>query len=69
MSHLLDPREIDDSAAYLAARRELDDLLAGEPLDTAGTRASELATLIEDYEARCDGYPLAQMRRLLAALR
>ena len=37
MSHVLDPREIADDRALAAARRELDDLLRGEPLDPAGT--------------------------------
>ena len=66
MSHVLDPIEIDSHAAWLAARRELDDLLAAEPLDAAGTRASELLHLIDAWEARRDGYDLARMQRLLA---
>lgn len=65
MSHLLDPTQIANDAAYAAARRELDDLLAGEPLEPAGTRALELVHLIDEFEARRDGYDLAQMRRLL----
>jgi len=66
MSHVLDPREIADDHALAAARRELDQLLLGEPLDSGGTRVTELASLIEDYEARQAGYDLAHMRRLLA---
>jgi len=66
MSHVLDPDEIADDRALAAARRELDDLLLGEPRDSAGTRVAELAGLIEDYEARCAGYDLAHMKRLLA---
>lgn len=65
MSHLLDPAQIASEAAYAAARLELDDLLAGEPLEPAGTRALELVYLIDDFEARRDGYDIAQMRRLL----
>ena len=65
MSHVLDPGEIADDRALAAARRELDELLRGEPLDSGGTRLAELAGLIEDYEARCAGYDLAHMKRLL----
>ncbi len=66
MSHVLDPREIANDRALAAARRELDDLLRGEPLDPGGTRVTELSGLIEDYEARCAGYDLAHVKRLLA---
>lgn len=65
MSHVLDPHEIADDRALAAARRELDDLLRGEPLDPGGARVSELSGLIEDYEARRAGYDLAHVKRLL----
>lgn len=66
MAHCLDPHQLASDHAYAVARRELDDLLQGEPLDPGGTRVAELASLIEDYEARRDGYDLAHVKRLLA---
>jgi len=66
MPHLLDPAALSTEQSYVAARRELDALLCDEPLDTAGTRLGELVELIEDYEARRDGYDLAHVKRLLA---
>ena len=65
MAHLLDPCELANDHDYAAACRELDDLLRNEPLDAAGARAVELSVLIENYEARRDGYDLARMKRLL----
>lgn len=66
MAHLLDPAVLCSEQSYVAARRELDALLGDEPLDSAGTRVGELLELIEDYEARRDGYDLAHVKRLLA---
>ncbi len=66
MSHLLDPRCLRDEAAYTAALDELDDLMAADPGTPAGNRFDELVVLIEEYEARRDGYDLARMRRMLA---
>jgi hypothetical protein len=66
MSHLLDPRTLADDAAYAAALDELDTMLSTEPGAPGGHRLRELLVLIDDYEARRDGYDLARMRRLLA---
>lgn len=66
MSHLLDPPGLADESAYLAALDELDDLLLAEPGTPAGHRVAELRDLIDEYEARRDGYDLARMKRLLA---
>ena len=61
-----DPARLPDEAAYVAALEELDDLMLAEPDTPAGRRFDELAVLIEEYEARRDGYDLARMRRVLA---
>ena len=66
MSHLLDPLMFADDAAYAAALDELDDLMLAEPDTPAGQRFDELTALIEEYEARRDGYDLARMKRALA---
>jgi HTH-type transcriptional regulator/antitoxin HigA len=66
MPHLLDPRVLRDEAAYAAALDELDDLMLADPDTPAGRRFDELVALIEEYEARRDGYDLAHIRRLLA---
>ena len=66
MTHLLDPLVLADDAAYAAALDELDDLMLAEPDTPAGQRFEELTALIEDYEARRDGYDLARMRTVLA---
>ena len=55
-----------DDAAYAAALDELDDLMLAEPGTPGGRRFDELTVLIEEYEARRDGYDLARMRRALA---
>ena len=66
MSHLLDPASLADDAAYAAALDELEDLMLAEPDTPAGQRFDELIVLIEEFEARRDGYDLARMRRALA---
>ena len=67
MAHLLDPSSLRDEAAYAAALDELEDLMLADPGTPGGRRFDELAVLIEDYEARRDGYDLARMRRRAAA--
>ena len=67
MPHLLDPSCLADEAAYAAALDELDDLLLADPGTPGGYRFDELVVMIEDYEARRDGYDLARMKRALAA--
>jgi hypothetical protein len=52
MAHVLDPRELQSEAAYLAALDELDYLLSTDPDTPAGFRFDELVTLIEAWEAR-----------------
>ncbi len=66
MAHLLDPQRLVDEAAYAAALDLLDDLMFCEPGSPGGHRFDELVALIEDYEARRDGYDLARMRQLMA---
>ena len=66
MTHLLDPPSLADDAAYAAALDEFDDLMLAEPGTPAGRRFDELTILIEEYEARRDGYDIARMRRALA---
>ncbi|MEO8508585.1 MAG: hypothetical protein ABI593_13240 [Betaproteobacteria bacterium] len=66
MSHLLDPLTLPDQAAYAAALDELEDLMLADPGTPGGRRFDELVVLIEEYEARRDGYDLARMRRALA---
>lgn len=66
MSHLLDPACLCDDAAYAAALDELEDLMLAEPGTAGGRRFDELVVLIEEYEARRDGYDLARMKRALA---
>ena len=67
MSHLLDPPCLADEAAYIAAVDELEDLMLADPGTPGGRRFDELVVLIEEYEARRDGYDLARMKRALAA--
>ncbi len=55
-----------DEAAYAAALDELDDLMLCDPGTPGSRRFDELVVLIEEYEARRDGYDLARMRHLLA---
>jgi antitoxin component HigA of HigAB toxin-antitoxin module len=63
---LRNPAEIADDAQYAAALDELEDLMLAEPGSAGARRFDELATLIEEYEARRDGYDLARMKRALA---
>jgi HTH-type transcriptional regulator/antitoxin HigA len=66
MSHLFDPPSLLDESAYAAALDELEDLMLADPGTPAGRRFDELVALIEEYEARRDGYDLARMRKALA---
>jgi hypothetical protein len=66
MPHLFDPPTLPDHAAYVAALDELEDLMLADPGTPGGRRFDELVVLIEEYEARRDGYDLARMRRALA---
>ena len=66
MSHVLDPSCLSDDAAYVAALDELEDLMLADPDTPGGRRFDELVVLIEEYEARRDGYDLARMKRALA---
>jgi len=66
MSHLLDPPCLADETAFIAALDELEDLMLADPGTPGGRRFDELVVLIEEYEARRDGYDLARMRRALA---
>ncbi len=66
MSHLFDPPCLADEAAYVAALDELEDLMLADPGTPGGRRFDELVVLIEEYEARRDGYDLARMKRALA---
>jgi HTH-type transcriptional regulator / antitoxin HigA len=67
MAHVLDLGELGDDAQYLAALDELEDLMLADPGTPGGRRFDELVRLIEDYEARRDGYDLGRMKRALAA--
>jgi hypothetical protein len=67
MAHLFDPPCLQDEAAYVAALDELEDVMLADPGSPADHRFDELLILIEDYEARRDGYDLARMKRVLAA--
>ena len=67
MSHLLDPVSLLDEASYVAALDELEDLMLADPGTPGGKRFDELVVLIEDYEARRDGYDLSRMRRAFTA--
>jgi hypothetical protein len=65
MAHLLDPKAIPDDTSYAAAQEELDRLVQADPHTPGGRRCEELTLLIEEYEARRDGYDLARLRALL----
>ena len=67
MAHVLDPSQIRDDTQYCTALDELEDLMLADPGTPAGRRFDELVRLIEDYEARRDGYDLARMKQALAA--
>ena len=66
MAHLLDPPALADESEYSKALDELEDLMLAEPDTPGGRRFDELTVLIEEYEARRDGYDLARMKRALA---
>jgi antitoxin component HigA of HigAB toxin-antitoxin module len=66
MTHLFDPPALAGDADYSKALDELEDLMLADPGTPAGRRFDELVVLIEEYEARRDGYDLARMRRALA---
>ena len=66
VTYLLDPPSLASEAAYVAALDELEGLMLAEPGTPGGRRFDELTVLIEEYEARRDGYDLARMRRVLA---
>lgn len=66
MTHLLDPPALASEADYAKALDELEDLMLADADTPAGRRFDELVVLIEEYEARRDGYDLARMRRALA---
>jgi hypothetical protein len=66
MPPLLDPPAHADEAQYAKALAELEELMLADPGTPAGRRFDELVVLIEEYEARRDGYDLAGMRRMLA---
>jgi len=65
MPHV-NPTAIADDAGYAAALDELEDLIHRAPGGAGTARLEELANLIEEYEARRDGYDLARMKRALA---
>jgi HTH-type transcriptional regulator / antitoxin HigA len=66
MTHLLDPPALADERDYVRALDDLEDLMLADPGTPAGRRFDELVVLIEEYEAKRDGYDLARMRRALA---
>ncbi len=65
VAHLLDPSRIGDEAQYCAALDELEDLMLADPGTPGGQRFDELVRLIEQYEARRDGYDLERVQRAL----
>ena len=52
-----------DDDEYAAAIDELEELMLSEPDTPAGRRFDELVGLIEDFDARRDGYALMPKRR------
>jgi HTH-type transcriptional regulator/antitoxin HigA len=56
MSHLFDPETLHDDVEYAAAIDELEQLLLADPDTPAGRRFDELITLIEEFDARREGY-------------
>lgn len=66
MPYLPDLPSLTSHTEYVAALDELEGLMMAEPGTPAGQRFDELTVLIEEYEARRDGYDLARMRRALA---
>jgi HTH-type transcriptional regulator/antitoxin HigA len=67
MAHLLDPSHLQNDAQYRTALDELEDLMLADPGTPGGRRFDELVILIEEFEARRDGYDLARMKQALAA--
>jgi len=66
MSHLFDPEALHDDVEYAAAIDELEQLLLADPDTPAGRRFDELIALIEEFDARRDGYDLWQAKRAAA---
>jgi hypothetical protein len=66
VTHLFDPPCLAGEKEYAAALDELEDLMLAEADTPGGRRFDELTVLIEEYEARRDGYDLARMKRALA---
>jgi len=60
------PRIADDTQ-YLTALDELEGLMLADPGTAGARRFDQLVTLIEEYEARRDGYDLARIKRVLLA--
>jgi hypothetical protein len=61
-----DSPRIGNEAQYLSALDELEDLMLADPGTPAARCFDELVLLIEDYDARRDGYDLARIKRALA---
>ncbi len=66
MSHLFDPEALHDDVEYSAAIDELEQLLLADPDTPAGRRFDELIALIEEFDARREGYDLEHARRAAA---
>jgi HTH-type transcriptional regulator/antitoxin HigA len=66
MKHLLDPTTLHDDGEYALAIHELEELLLADPDTPAGQRFDELVALIEEFDARRDGYVLADVKRAAA---
>ena len=66
MSHLFDPHALHDDVEYTAAIDELEQLLLADPDTPAGRRFDELIALIEEFDARREGYDLGHPRRFAA---
>lgn len=66
MKHVLDPATLHDDGEYAAAIHELEELLLADPDTPAGQRFDELVALIEEFDARRDGYVFADFRRVAA---
>ncbi len=66
MKHLLDPMTLHDDGEYALAIHELEELLLADPDTPAGRRFDELVALIEEFDARRDGYVFANFKRAAA---
>ncbi len=66
MKHLLDPTTLHDDGEYALAIHELEELLLADPDTPAGRRFDELVALIEEFDARRDGYVPAETKRAAA---